>query len=85
MTAELEKIGAEVARLKALSAEARAETRDKFADFVADLDDRRQQVADRLEKIEDSSLDAYADIRAGLKDARNRLLIAKRAARARFH
>ena len=83
--AELDKIGAEVASLKAMAAEASAQSHDRFAIYVEELDERRQKVADKLDDIDDVSREAVADINDGLKDARQRLMIARKAARARFH
>jgi len=85
VTAELEKIGSEVRRLQAMAAEASTDGHDRFANFVNEIDDRRRKVADRLDELDDASREALADINEGLKDARQRLMIAKKAAKARFH
>ena len=82
---ELDKIGAEIRKLKATAEAAGAEQRVRFVRYVSELEDRCEDLGDRLDSIKSSGEDAAADLSRGLKDARDRLAIAKRAAKARFH
>jgi chromosome segregation ATPase len=84
-SAELDKIGAEVNRLKARAAEAKAEQRIQLDEYLAPLEEKRKELDDQVSALKDSSSDAMNDLQRGLKDAWDRLAIAKKAAKARFH
>lgn len=84
-SAELDKIGAEINLLKAKAAEAKAEQRVQLDEYLATLEDKRNKLDDQVSTLKDSSEDAMDDLRRGLKDAWDRLAIAKKAAKARFH
>jgi hypothetical protein len=83
--AELDKIGAELTRLRAMAAEAKAEQKAKLTGYIDTLEETKEALGGKLESFQDSSGDAMDDIKRGLKDAWDRLAIAKQAAEARFH
>lgn len=85
VSAELDKIGAEVHRLKAMAAETKAEKQIKLTGYINMLEEKKEALGNQLETLKDSSGDAADDIQRGLKDAWDRLAIAKKAAEARFH
>jgi len=82
LRSELAEIKNEIGRLREVAAKASAE---KLNQYLDSLEEKRDQVQKGLESIKDSSSDAFDDIRNGLKDTKQRLAIAKRAAEARFH
>lgn len=83
--AELEMIGAELNRLKAIAEKAKAEQRATLDHYIGSLEQRRQELGDKLESIKDNSADALEDLQHGLREAWDRLDIARKAAKARFH
>lgn len=83
--ANLEMLEADVARLKARADQIDAGGRSRFARYVDELDQNRAAVARRLEDLRDAGGQAKDDIEQGLKEAWDRLAIAKKAAEARFH
>ena len=82
---ELAEIGAEIRKLKAKAGEAKADQQLKFDRYLSELEVRRQELGRRLESLEDAGQEAMRDLKRGPKEARDRLVIAKRAAKARFH
>lgn len=82
--ADLQKLRAEVDELKTLAARQKELDRSKLEEYLDALDSKRKDVATKLELLSDSSGDAYDDIKKGMKDAWQRLAIAKQAAAARF-
>lgn len=85
MRAQLRLLRAEIEKLKATAAGRRADSRSKFDRYLEVLDDKSNDVGERLKSLKDAGDDAMGDITKGLKDAMGRLEIAKRAAKARFH
>ncbi|MDX1498274.1 MAG: hypothetical protein R3176_00145 [Woeseiaceae bacterium] len=83
--AELRDIGAELDRLKEKSAAAGPETDDRFDRYLDLLEKRCLEVGEKLEAMDAEDDPDLADIQLGLRDARQRLAIARKAARARFH
>lgn len=83
--AELEELKAEVGRLRARAAEAGLPATTRFSRYLETLEAKRSEVARRLEAIREAGDDAWDDIESGLTEARQRLAIAKLAAKSRFH
>ena len=83
--AELDELRAEVNKLKADAEKQTAETRMRFDQYLGSLDRKSTRIGEKLESLRDSSGDAMDDIRLGLRDAMQRLAIARKAAQARFH
>ena len=83
--AELEQLRAELDKLKAQADESSAEKQIKFDRYLDTLDEKRNEVGEKLEALKDSGDDAIDDIKEGLKEAWQRLAIAKTAAKIRFH
>lgn len=82
---ELTKLRAEMDKLKAQAAKEKAEQRVKFDAYLETLDEKSDEVGAKLEELKDTSGEAVEDIKTGLKEAWQRLAIAKQAAKARFH
>jgi hypothetical protein len=85
VSAELDKIGAEVNRLKAMTAETKAEKKMQLTGYIKTLEEKKEVLGSQLETLKDSSGNAMDNIQRGLKDAWYRLAIAKKAAEAKFH
>ena len=83
--ANLEMLKTDVAKLKARAEQIEARERSRFAQYVDELDESRDAVARRLDELRDAGSNARDDIERGLKEAWDRLAIAKKAAKARFH
>ncbi len=83
--ASLEMLKADVAKLKARAAKMDAEGRSRFDEYVEELDRKREEISEQLSDLADAGSKAKGDIERGLKEAWDRLAIAKRAAEARFH
>ena len=83
--ANLEMLKADVAKLKARSEQIEANQRSRFDQYIEQLDENREAVARKLDELKDSTGRAREDIERGLKEAWDRLAIAKKAAEARFH
>ena len=83
--AELAQLKAELDTLKAQAAQEEAGQRLKFHHYLDTLSDKSEEAGEKLESLKDSGGDAVNDIKSGLKEARERLAIAKQAAEARFH
>lgn len=82
---ELAQLQAELDTLKARAEQEKTGPPMKFEEYLATLTEKSEEVGDKLENLKDSGSDAVDDIKAGLKEAWQRLAIAKRAAEARFH
>ena len=82
---ELSALQTEVEALKLQAEEARLDGQDKMKAYIETLDEKRAEVVDRLDDLSDSGGKALDEIKHGLKDAQQRLAIAKKAAKARFH
>ena len=85
VNASLEMLKADVAELKAKTEKLDAEGRSRFDDYVEELDEKRAEIGKQLADLAEAGGKAKNDIERGLKEAWDRLAIAKRAAEARFH
>lgn len=85
MQSQLRHLRAEIDKLKATASKAQAEDRSKFDRYLEALDEKSNDVGEKLESLKSAGDGAIRDITEGLKDAMGRLEIAKRAAKARFH
>lgn len=85
VSANLEMLKADVAKLKAQAEQIEAKERSRFARYIEELDANRATIARRLDELQDAGGEARSDIERGLKEAWDRLAIAKKAAEARFH
>lgn len=85
VNASLEMLKADVAELKARTEELDAEGRSRFHDYVEELDEKRAEISKQLAGFAEAGGKAKNDIERGLREAWDRLAIAKRAAEARFH
>lgn len=85
VSANLEMLKADVAKLKAQAEQIEAKERSRFARYIEELDANRATIARRLDELQDAGGKARNDIERGLKEAWDRLAIAKKAAEARFH
>lgn len=83
--ANLEMLKADVAKLKARSEQIETNQRSRFDQYIEQLEENREAVARKLDELKDSTGKAREDIERGLKEAWDRLAIAKKAAKARFH
>jgi len=75
----------ELDKLKAQAAREKADKRVEFDQYLDSLHEKSKEVGAKLDALKDSGGDALDDIRTGLNEAWERLAIAKRAAKARFH
>ena len=82
---ELDDIRAEVERLKMRSAEHGSEDTSRFDRYLNTLDKKRRAVVANLDTFKGSSSERWTDIKQGVKEAKERLAIAKMAAKSRFH
>lgn len=83
--ANLDMLKADVEKLKARAEQIEAKERSRFAQYIDELDENRAAIAQRLDELKEAGGKARDDIERGLKDAWDRLAIAKKAAEARFH
>ncbi len=81
----LEILEADVARLKSRSAKRETDGPSRFDAYVAALDRKREELGEQLANLPDGGDEGKESIERGLKEAWDRLAIAKRAADARFH
>lgn len=82
---ELSQLQEELEKLKAQAAVEETENRSEFDRYLDTLDEKSAAVSIQLESLEDTSSDALDEINRELREARQRLAIAKRAAVAKFH
>jgi|GEM_PF-2187531 len=85
VSAQLDELEAEINKLKAVASKDKAELRIKFDKYIDELEKKRQHVGEKLADIKDSGDQAMDDVQRGLKEAWDRLEIAQKAAKARFH
>lgn len=83
--ADLAQLRAELDTLKVQAEQEKLERSEKLAGYIETLSEKSEEVGEKLENLKDSGGDAVGDIKNGLKEAWQRLAIAKRAAEARFH
>lgn len=82
--AQLDELSAEIDKLKAQAEQVGASQRMKYYEYVDGLDEKRDKIKKQLSELQDASGDALDELKAGMKDAWQRLAIARKAARARF-
>ncbi len=82
--AQFDKLSAEIDKLKAEADEISADQRTKFYDYVETLDEKREQLKDQVDDLREASGAAFEEIESGMKEAWQRVAIAKKAAEARF-
>jgi hypothetical protein len=85
INAELRDIRAEVQRLRALARRPRDDSQGRLENYIEELDEKRRALAKRVASLDDKDTESVNDVMRGLKEARDRLSIAREAARARFH
>jgi len=85
INAELQDIRVEVQRLRALARRPRGDDRGRLEAYVDQIDDKRRALAKRVESIDGADRDTVHDVMRGLEETRDRLSIAREAAKARFH
>lgn len=85
VSAQLDELEAEIDKLKAVAAKEKAELGIKFSRYIDELEQKSKDVGERLASIKESGDEAMDDVQRGLKEAWDRLAIAQKAARARFH
>lgn len=84
LEAQMQELDAELDKLKAQAKEASADQRLKYNQYLEALDEKRQGLKKKFDNLKEDSGDAFDELQAGMKDAWQRLAIAKRAAEARF-
>ena len=82
---ELDDLKLEIEKLKSKSAESDSARNGRFDRYLDTLDAKRIEVRDRLDSTAQAGDDSWDEVRQGLKEAQQRLAIAKLAARSRFH
>lgn len=85
ISAQLDELDAEIDKLKAVAAKEKAELGIKFGSYIDELEQKRRDVGERLTSLKESGDEAMDDVKRGLKEAWDRLAIAQKAAKARFH
>lgn len=85
MRTELDDLKAEIERLKARSKASDSKRTGRFDRYLDTLDAKRIEVRRGLESVDKAGGDDWREVRQGLDEARQRLAIAKLAARSRFH
>lgn len=85
ISAELQDIRAEVQRLRALARHPRSDDGGRLQRYIAELDDKRRALAGRVSAIDAADEESVSDVMRGLDETRDRLAIAREAAKARFH
>jgi chromosome segregation ATPase len=82
--ARLERIAAEIAGLRAIADEAKADARLRLYDEIEDLQAKQQRLRERLEALRTAGDSAWEDIRTGVELAWTDLEKAFRQASKRF-
>jgi len=85
INAELQDIRIEVARLRALAQRPRGAGSGRLESYIEQLDDKRKALASRVASLDGTDKESMNDVMRGLKEAQDRLSIAREAAKARFH
>ncbi len=84
LEARMQELDAEVDKLKAQAKMASADQKARYNEYLDALDEKRESMKNKLAGLKDDSEDAFDEIKAGMKDAWQRLAIAKKAAEAQF-
>lgn len=82
--ARFDKMSAEIDKLKAKAEEISADQRREFYDYVEALDEKRNQLESRIDDLKEASGSAIDELETGMKEAWQRIAIARKAAEARF-
>jgi hypothetical protein len=85
ISSELQDIRVEVQRLRALAKHPRSDDGGRLKRYIAELDDKRRALAGRVSAIDAADRESVNDVMRGLEETRDRLAIAREAAKARFH
>jgi hypothetical protein len=85
ISAELQDIRVEVQRLRALAEHPRRDDAGRLQRYIAELDDKRRALAGRVRSIDTADRESVKDVMRGIEETRDRLAIAREAAKARFH
>ncbi len=85
ISAQLDELEAEIDKLKAVASKEKAELGLRFDSYIDELEQQRKDVGERLASIKESGDEAMDDVQRGPKEAWDRLAIAQKAAKARFH
>lgn len=85
LKAQYDKLSAEIDKLKAEAEQISADQRMKFYDYIETLDEKRDKLKSRVDDLKDASGAAVDELETGIKDAWQRVAIAKKAAEARFN
>jgi len=67
--AELNKLNAQVVKMKATADEAEADAKIQYNSLIEELQTRQVAVQERLEELQTASQDAWEDIRIGVETA----------------
>jgi archaellum component FlaC len=84
LQAHLEELAADIAKLKALAHEAKADAKIDMEREIADLESRHGDVKQQLEELRQAGEGAWEDVKQGVEKARDNLADAVRQARRRF-
>jgi hypothetical protein len=82
--AQFDKMSAEIDKLKAEAEKISADQRREFYDYVETLDEKRNRLKSRIDDLKEAGDSAIGELEAGMKEAWQRIAIAKKAAEARF-
>tara|TARA_Y100001933_G_scaffold138185_1_gene137107 strand:- start:378 stop:665 length:288 start_codon:yes stop_codon:yes gene_type:complete len=82
--AKIDKWDAEIDRLSAKAAVLEAESREEYYQQLAELKAKRSQIEEKLEKVQQSSGDAWQDLKSGLDLALETMSEALKSAASRF-
>lgn len=84
LQAQLDEWNAEIDKLRAKAAKAEAEAEIHYAKQIQELEQQQQEAKARLRELEQSSTEAWRDLKVGLDSAWQRLGESVRAASSRF-
>ena len=82
--AKLEEIVARMQQLKAQAKQGDAKVRIEFEHQIAQLQDRKTQVENKLSDLKNAGEDAYAELKAGVETALGEMKSALEEATAKF-
>ncbi|MGB3639162.1 MAG: hypothetical protein WBA39_16540 [Rivularia sp. (in: cyanobacteria)] len=82
--AQLDKLNAQIAQMKAKAAEANADAEIEYNKTIEDLSDKRDAAQVKLNEIGKASEDAWQDLKVGFESAWNDLNIAFKSAMDKF-
>jgi hypothetical protein len=85
LSGELQDIRVEVQRLRALSRRPKSDDGGRLGRYIADVDGKRRALVDLLDALDTSDRDSVNALMRALDETRDRLAIAREAAKASFH